>query len=98
MKKIVGLVACLLLLHTTLPAQRGFTFNRISTDDGIGLSSNVVYSIYQDKKGFIWTGTANGLQRFDGIRRGAAPLWASSKKSQHNRALRASMVNSQSLR
>ncbi len=66
MKKIVGLVACLLWIQTTLPAQRGFTFNRISTDDGIGLSSNVVYCVYQDKKGFIWTGTANGLQRFDG--------------------------------
>jgi ligand-binding sensor domain-containing protein len=47
-------------------AQQGFTFNRIGTDDGIGLASNVVYCTYQDAKGFIWVGTANGLQRFDG--------------------------------
>lgn len=47
-------------------AQRGFAFNRLSTEDGIGLASNDVRSIYQDKKGFIWVGTANGLQRFDG--------------------------------
>lgn len=66
MKKLLGLVACLLLNQIILSAQQGFTFNRISTDDGIGLASNVVYSTYQDKKGFIWTGTANGLQRFDG--------------------------------
>lgn len=47
-------------------AQRGFAFNRLSTEDGVGLASNDVRTIYQDKKGFIWVGTANGLQRFDG--------------------------------
>ncbi len=55
-----------ILFGRQLYAQQGFAFNRISTEDGIGLSSNVVQSIYQDKKGFIWVGTANGLQRFDG--------------------------------
>ncbi|MES2892111.1 MAG: two-component regulator propeller domain-containing protein [Bacteroidota bacterium] len=45
---------------------QNFTFNRFSTEDGLGLLSNVVSSVYQDEKGFIWVGTANGLQRFDG--------------------------------
>jgi len=50
-----------------LSAQRfSYAFNRISTDDGIGLQSNVIFSIYQDKKGFIWVGGSNGVQRFDG--------------------------------
>ena len=49
-----------------LHAQQGFTFTRFKTDDGAGLSSNVVYSLYQNEKGFLWVGTANGLQRFDG--------------------------------
>jgi ligand-binding sensor domain-containing protein/two-component sensor histidine kinase len=31
-----------------------------------GLVSDHVYSILQDKKGFMWFATANGLQRFDG--------------------------------
>lgn len=47
-------------------AQQGYTFNRISTDDAVGLSSNTIYCTYQDEKGYIWVGTANGLQRFDG--------------------------------
>lgn len=32
-----------------------------------GISHNHVYSIFQDSKGFIWFGTRNGLNRFDGI-------------------------------
>ena len=59
-------VILLLLLCKALRGQQGFAFTRISTDDGVGLASNLVTSLYQDKKGYIWAGTANGLQRFDG--------------------------------
>src|SRR5579863_10753721 len=31
-----------------------------------GLINNKVYSIAQDDRGFIWIGTENGLQRYDG--------------------------------
>lgn len=31
-----------------------------------GLSSNVVKCIFQDREGFIWFGTADGLNRYDG--------------------------------
>lgn len=37
-------------------------------DDEKGLPSNEVYSIDQDKKGFIWLGCDAGLYRFDGFR------------------------------
>lgn len=33
-----------------------------------GLSSNKVYSLLQDRRGFIWAGTRDGLNRFDGYR------------------------------
>lgn len=35
-------------------------------DQEDGLASNHVLAILQDKKGFLWIGTNNGLQRFDG--------------------------------
>jgi signal transduction histidine kinase/ligand-binding sensor domain-containing protein len=59
---IIGLFA------QVVSAQQRMAFTRIRTDDGSGLASNVVYSLFQDKKGFIWAGTANGLQRFDGTK------------------------------
>src|SRR4051812_9262919 len=65
MKKAFACIVCL-LFTAMLYAQQAFAFNRIGTDDGLGLASNVVYCTYQDSKGFIWLGTANGLQRFDG--------------------------------
>lgn len=39
-------------------------FERLSLDEG--LSQSTVYSLIQDKKGFIWAGTEEGLNRFDG--------------------------------
>jgi signal transduction histidine kinase/ligand-binding sensor domain-containing protein len=43
-------------------------FLHISSDDGLGLLSNNIASLYQDKTGFIWVGTSNGIQRFDGAK------------------------------
>ena len=40
-------------------------FERRTNNDG--LSSNQVNCIYQDTKGFIWFGTDDGLNRFDGL-------------------------------
>lgn len=39
-------------------------FETLSVDDG--LSQNSVYSIFQDQSGFMWFGTSNGLNRYDG--------------------------------
>ncbi|RWY53779.1 sensor histidine kinase [Mucilaginibacter gilvus] len=39
-------------------------FETIGVNEGLSQSS--AYTIYQDKKGFMWFGTADGLNRFDG--------------------------------
>ncbi len=45
---------------------RQYTFTHYSTVSG--LLSNQVNTVVQDADGFIWTGTTDGLQRFDGNR------------------------------
>jgi signal transduction histidine kinase/ligand-binding sensor domain-containing protein len=41
-------------------------FERLSQNDGLPNSS--VYTLLQDKQGFVWIGTFNGLARYDGQR------------------------------
>jgi signal transduction histidine kinase/ligand-binding sensor domain-containing protein/DNA-binding response OmpR family regulator len=51
-------------LPRTFPQNGGPEFEQISIIQG--LSDNRVEAICQDRKGFIWIGTAGGLNRFDG--------------------------------
>src|SRR6202000_993612 len=44
----------------------GYLFRHIGQADGL-LTSGIT-SITQDERGFIWIGTLNGLQRYDGTR------------------------------
>lgn len=49
-----------------LPDRPRYAFQHIGED--LGLSSRTVTSLLQDKQGFIWIGSYDGVQRFDGTR------------------------------
>lgn len=61
-KKLLCLFFYVLAYHN-LTAQ---TYNFVNYTTKNGLSNSSVYSIYQDKLGYIWAATENGLNRFDG--------------------------------
>ncbi|MEX2565581.1 MAG: two-component regulator propeller domain-containing protein [Cyclobacteriaceae bacterium] len=64
--KLFYLILLLVLLPsiTCLKAQTNLSFEHLSEKDG--LSHNRILSIHQDREGFIWFGTWEGLNRFDG--------------------------------
>lgn len=57
------LIICL-SISSELCAQATFKFQKLSITDG--LSQNSVTTVFQDSYGFIWLGTHDGLNRYDG--------------------------------
>ena len=55
---------CLLTNAFVLSAHEHYVIQHYSIKDG--LSQNTVMAILQDKQGFMWFGTWDGLNRFDG--------------------------------
>jgi signal transduction histidine kinase/ligand-binding sensor domain-containing protein len=49
----------------TFGQSENFEFDHFTINDG--LSNGYVNTVFQDSRGFIWIGTANGLNRFDGL-------------------------------
>ena len=57
------LLGCLFLIQTSSRAQANFS--HLTTSDG--LSHNTVQDLLQDRKGFLWFATTDGLNRYDGL-------------------------------
>jgi ligand-binding sensor domain-containing protein len=58
-------LACILFLHHRALSQRhNIKFDHIGTDEG--LSHGSVLSLFQDSRGFLWIGTREGLNKYDG--------------------------------
>ncbi|HRP58598.1 two-component regulator propeller domain-containing protein, partial [Agriterribacter sp.] len=68
MRKVYWLLFCFLCFLQSLPAQdsRLYAFTHYTVKDG--LASYNTQSVVQDEQGYMWIGTINGLQRFDGTR------------------------------
>lgn len=63
MKKALAAIPILLLLSYSAYSQE-YSYTHYDVKDG--LAGPTVYSMAQDKDGFIWFGTETGLSRFDG--------------------------------
>ncbi len=66
-RNIFALLACLIVLAVPGPLyaqEPTIRFERLSPKQG--LSHNTVFSVVQDKQGFIWFGTQDGLNKYDG--------------------------------
>ncbi|OQP61463.1 hybrid sensor histidine kinase/response regulator [Niastella vici] len=57
-------IACLLFLYPVLAQPVQYPFLHLDVSNG--LSHNQVNTIIKDAKGFMWFGTASGLNRYDG--------------------------------
>ena len=65
LKKMFFSALLCVLFSAQLYAQKATTrFNRLTIDNGLSLSS--VYCIFEDSKGFMWFGTEDGLNKYDG--------------------------------
>lgn len=63
-KFVLGFVGTYLFLG--MITAQSINYEHISSESG--LSQNMVYCLFQDQKGFIWIGTKDGLNRYDGYR------------------------------
>ncbi|MFB6319416.1 two-component regulator propeller domain-containing protein [Saccharicrinis sp. FJH54] len=64
MQRLISALVIVSFFLTGSFAQKILDFNKLTIDDGF--TSSRANVILQDKKGFIWIGTWNGLNRYDG--------------------------------
>src|SRR5574344_185263 len=64
MKRYFFTMICFLIVLLSRGVPTGFLFRHYSVDNG--LQSSTVRAILQDKYGFVWLGTDEGLNRYDG--------------------------------
>ena len=62
-KIIVSIFLCCILIPD-IWSQSNIRFNHLTVEEGLSQSS--VTCIFQDRKGFMWFGTQDGLNRYDG--------------------------------
>ncbi|MBQ3420121.1 MAG: histidine kinase, partial [Romboutsia sp.] len=66
-KKVLAMVCILSCINTSTSYANiveNYNFKNLTVEDG--LSQSTVETIYQDSKGYIWIGTNDGLDRYNG--------------------------------
>lgn len=86
MKNILKyILTCILLSVCITVASQSYTFRGLSITEG--LSELIVNVIYKDSLGFVWLGTENSLERFDGIHIKHYPIIDAGGKSKRVNAI-----------
>ncbi|MGQ1784977.1 ligand-binding sensor domain-containing protein [Saccharicrinis sp. GN24d3] len=66
MKQTIVLVLLVALPVISFSKNKAVRFQKLTIADGLSLSS--VYCVHRDSKGYMWFGTEDGLNRYDGYR------------------------------
>lgn len=64
MKNVIFVILFITSIFTTAQTQESFQFQHYGVDDG--LSQSRVEAIFEDSRGYLWIGTPNGLNKFNG--------------------------------
>ena len=79
--RMIGALLCCMLALPAAP--RDYPLEHLSINEGV--SQNTVFCIFQDRRGFMWLGTEDGLYRFDGYRfTGFTHDWRDPQSISHN--------------
>lgn len=73
------ILTCILLSVCITVTSQSYTFRGLSVTEG--LSELIVNTIYKDSVGFVWFGTENSMERFDGIHIKHYPIIGTDGKS-----------------
>ncbi|HAM98724.1 MAG TPA: hybrid sensor histidine kinase/response regulator [Marinilabiliales bacterium] len=64
LKAAFGIFCCMLMPSLVGVSQTEYSFKHLTINQG--LSNNQINCMFRDSKGFMWFGTASGLNRYDG--------------------------------